>query len=85
MVHQYEGHDKFISKVQFNPEVENIFISGSLDGTVKLWDLRNDEKPLANLKNKASGDEYRVFAAEWNGASQILSGGSDSHISVHSM
>ena len=61
-----------------------MFISGSIDGTVKLWDLRNDEIPLANLKSK-NESEKKIFAAEWNGASQILSGGSDSHISVHSM
>jgi WD40 repeat protein len=38
---QYEGHDKWISQVKFNQNVDNIFISGSYDGSVKLWDLRN--------------------------------------------
>jgi len=64
-----------------------VFISGSLDGTVKLWDLRNDEMPIANLKQKNHGedDHFKIFAVNWNGSSQILSGGSDSHISVHSI
>ena len=64
-----------------------MFVSGGMDGAVKLWDIRNKEAPLANLKHKVKDNEgdYRVFSTEWNGASSILSGGSDSHISVHSM
>jgi WD40 repeat protein len=85
MSSSYEGHSHYISQVQFNPQVENIFISGSLDGTVKLWDLRNDEVPLANMKQKKQDDGFKIFAANWNGSSQILSGGSDSHISVHTI
>jgi hypothetical protein len=38
---------------------------------VKLWDLRNEDNPLATLKRKdgTTGEEYKVFALEWNGAS----------------
>lgn len=85
---QFSSHTRMISRVCFNPEVENVFLSGAMDGSVKLWDIRNDELPLANLKHKskdADSGDFKVFATEWNGASQILSGGSDSHISVHSM
>ncbi|CDW73040.1 ribosome biogenesis protein wdr12 [Stylonychia lemnae] len=84
---QYESHKSWISQVKVNSNVENVFVSGSYDGTVKMWDLRNEERPLATLKRKNEGnsDDYKVFALEWNGASQILSGGSDSHISVHSL
>ncbi len=70
-----------------------MFLSGSIDGTVRLWDLRNDEAPLANLKHKSyvsneeevNVNDLKIFSVAWNGASQILSGGSDSHLSVHSM
>ena len=86
----FQAHDRCVTTVKFNPQVENVFISGSHDGQVKLWDLRNDEEPLAVLKHKVSNkaelnDDYRVFATAWNGASNILSGGSDSHISMHKM
>ena len=37
------------------------------------------------MKHKAESDDYKVFAVEWNGASQIISGGSDSHVSVHTI
>eukprot|EP00347_Sterkiella_histriomuscorum_P003660 403363437 len=83
----FEGHSSWISQVKFNNNVENLFISGSYDGTVKMWDIRNEEMPLATLKRKgdAKVDDYKVFGVEWNGASQILSGGSDSNISVHTI
>jgi WD40 repeat protein len=64
-----------------------LFLSGSYDGTVKLWDLRNEETALSTMKHKdaAATDDYKVFAVEWNGASHIISGGSDSHVSVHTI
>ena len=74
-----------MTSVNFNPSSEYVFISGAMDGSIKLWDLRNKESPLSNLKHKIKDDDYKVFSTAWNGASQIISGGSDSHISVHTM
>ena len=81
------SHNRYITQVCFNPQVENVFLSGGIDGGLKLWDIRNDELPLANLKHKSKDkqEDFKIFAVEWNGSSQILSGGSDSHISVRSM
>lgn len=71
-----------------NQVVENVFLSSSYDGAIKLWDLRNESKPIATLQKLDKGqskEDYKVFALEWNGASQILSGGSDNCINVHDM
>jgi WD40 repeat protein len=46
-----------------------LFLSGAYDGTVKMWDLRNEDRPLATLKKKSENDDYKVFAVEWNGVS----------------
>ena len=53
---QYEGHDSWVSQVRVNLNAENVFVSGSFDGTVKLWDLRNEERPIATLKRKDKSD-----------------------------
>jgi len=84
---EYEAHSQWVSTVQFNHSVDNVFLSGSFDGTVKLWDLRNLEAPLSTLKRKDTSlpEDYKVFDLEWNGPSQIISGGSDSHVSVHTL
>lgn len=74
--------------MKFNQRNENVFVTAALDGQVKLWDMRNEQAPLFVLKRQASPedeDDAKIFGLCWNGASQILSGGSDSHVSVHSM
>ena len=47
--------------------------------------MRNEKTPLSVLKRATTSQQAdeKVFALNWNGGSQILSGGSDSHISVH--
>lgn len=65
----FESHEGWVSQVKFNPTLDHVFLSAGYDGTVKLWDLRNEDKPLSTLKRKASSPDYKVFAAEWNGAS----------------
>mgnify|MGYP000966036200 FL=1 len=83
----FECHERYISKVKINPRAENVFVTCALDGLLKLWDLRNEQAPLYILKRKAEqdSDDAKLFGLAWNGASQILSGGSDSHVSVHQM
>ena len=81
----FECHDRCISQVKINPCAENVFITSALDEHVKLWDMRNEQAPLSVLKRATSVEDVKLFALNWNGGSQILSGGSDSHISVHEM
>lgn len=86
----FECHDRYISSVKINPRSENVFVTCALDGLLKLWDMRNEQAPLYVLKrgNSLSADQEedaKLFGLAWNGASQILSGGSDSHVSVHQM
>ena len=83
----FECHDRYISRVKINPMAENVFATCALDGLLKLWDLRNEQAPLYVLKRQSmqTEDDQKLFGLAWNGASQILSGGSDSHVSVHTI
>jgi len=59
---EYFDHSRSISDVQFNKRVENVFISSSFDGLVKLWDLRNEEKPISTMKRAKADPNFKVFS-----------------------
>jgi len=46
----FECHDRLVSQVRTNPQAENVFLTGSYDGKVKMWDLRNATGALHMLK-----------------------------------
>jgi len=46
----FECHDRLVSQVRTNPQAENVFLTGSYDGKVKMWDLRNATGALHVLK-----------------------------------
>jgi len=85
---QFAAHSRYISSVTINPQAENVFLTSAYDGKLKLWDMRNEAEPIAVLKHNSkipqqtTGD-FKLFTTCWNGPSEILSGGSDSHVSVH--
>ena len=83
----FSCHQRYISCLKINGEAENVFLTASYDGKVKVWDTRNEIEPISVLKRKTVAEkdsaDFKAFALAWNGASQILSAGSDSHISIH--
>ncbi|KII94228.1 hypothetical protein PLICRDRAFT_101175 [Plicaturopsis crispa FD-325 SS-3] len=46
IVRSYAGHTSWVQNVGWNPLVGGQFLSASLDGDVKLWDLRGANKPV---------------------------------------
>ena len=44
----FEHHDVPV-KVQFNPELDNLFISGSLDKAIRLWSIDEKSKPIETI------------------------------------
>ena len=80
---QYQCHERRVSQVRINPAATNVFMTAGLDGKIRLYDMRQPEEPLHQLKRQKASDVDKVFALAWNGASQILSGGTDGNISVH--
>ena len=92
----FECHSVYISQVKICPNNANVFLTSAYDGKVKMWDLRSEHEPLAVLKRATPKDastpeDFKQFALNWSfptkddSKAQILSGGSDSHIAVHSL
>ncbi len=41
MIRKYRAHVGRVNTVRFNPEESNLILSGSIDGKVRIWDLRS--------------------------------------------
>lgn len=50
-------HDDVITGVKFVEKDDNLFYTSSLDGTVKLWDLRDLNKPSSVFKDDTDGED----------------------------
>jgi ribosome biogenesis protein len=72
-VRSFSSHSGWISCLAWHPSSEHHVVSGSYDGTAKLWDLRA-AVPLATLE---IGNE-QVLACAWvHGGTAIATGGVD--------
>ena len=76
-----KSHKLWVSCLRFNPQNTHQLASGSLDHTVKLWDLRA-ALPLFTLR----GHTDKVFGIDWDAAGVTLfSGGADNQVQSHTM
>ncbi|KAK3684474.1 SEA (Seh1-associated) complex subunit [Vermiconidia calcicola] len=64
---QLHEHARQVHKVTFNPFRGNLLLSGSQDGTVRLWDLR-DVRQASTLKSKHkySGQADGIRDVKWS-------------------
>ncbi|KAI9205525.1 WD40-repeat-containing domain protein [Polychytrium aggregatum] len=74
------GHANWVSSVAWAPNSLYNLVSGSYDGTVKVWDIRSTT-PLYTLSG-SSEPEQKVFGVDWVG-NLILSGGEDTLLRIH--
>jgi WD40 repeat protein len=61
-------HSRQVHKLTFNPHSGNLLLSGSQDGTVRLWDLRAYKTPASTLhsRSKFSGHAGGVRDVKWS-------------------
>lgn len=74
----YLGHSQWVSSVKWSKTEEYLFVSGSYDNHVKLWDMRSLKASLYDL----IGHDDKVMAVDWTNPKYILSGGSDNSVRI---
>ncbi|KAK3064906.1 SEA (Seh1-associated) complex subunit, partial [Teratosphaeriaceae sp. CCFEE 6253] len=65
---QLHEHFRQVHKVTFNPHRGSLLLSGSQDGTVRLWDVRDARSQASSLqsKRKYSGQSDGVRDVKWS-------------------
>lgn len=65
---QLHEHDRQVHKVTFNPHKGNLLLSGSQDGTVRLWDVRDMRTHASGLQSrgKYAGQSDGVRDVKWS-------------------
>lgn len=73
-----DAHSGIINTISFSSD--NIFVTGSSDKTLKLWDLRNINQSLHTLK----GHTDEIYTANWayNSLNILASSGADRRVII---
>ncbi|KAH9524518.1 hypothetical protein Btru_027074 [Bulinus truncatus] len=76
----FTSHTGWVSSVNWSKFNEHLFISGSHDMLMKLWDTRSPKAPLYNL----IGQDDKILAVDWSIPELMLSGGADNQLKIFS-
>lgn len=83
------SHKNWVTSVSWSTKNSFMLVSGSYDGTVKIWDIRS-RTPLYTL-SKQNGDKgkenendtpKKIFCVDWD-QDIILSGGEDNQLHIY--
>ncbi|XP_014502643.1 uncharacterized WD repeat-containing protein C17D11.16 isoform X2 [Vigna radiata var. radiata] len=58
------AHDKAVSSVSYNPSAPNLLATGSMDKTVKLWDLSNNQPSFVASNSPKAGAIFKISFSE---------------------
>merc|ERR1719473_1622590 len=78
--HVFEGHSHYVMMAQWNPKDTNIFVTGSLDRTIKIWGVGG-----TTAHYTLSGHEKGVNCVEYSPAGEkpyLISGSDDKTIRI---
>mmetsp|Transcript_18706 Transcript_18706/g.30748 ORF Transcript_18706/g.30748 Transcript_18706/m.30748 type:complete len:418 (+) Transcript_18706:90-1343(+) len=71
----FRGHQREVTSLSCHPFHEEMFVSGSHDGTILFWLVR-EENPVAEIPN---AHESAVWDLAWHPVGHILCSGSNDH------
>jgi ribosome biogenesis protein YTM1 len=92
------GHTNAVVTLSRDPENEFGLVSGSHDGTCRIWDVRGTkkgkdgivgesvysiERESANGERKAAGEGVKVFGVCWDKKVGIVSAGEDRRLQIN--
>lgn len=75
---KFTSHSLWVSSVAWSPTDENLFMSGSYDKVVKLWDTRSPKAPLYDM----SGPQDKILCVDWSNSKYLVSGGADKNVHI---
>lgn len=74
----YTSHQGWVTCVDWCANSDQMFVSGSHDTLLKMWDVRACKTPLFDLK----GHTDQVMAVSWADPEIIVSGGADNDMKI---
>lgn len=80
---QLIGHTNFVVSLATTSDNEYMLISGSHDGTCKIWDIRAN-KAMYTITRQSNEKKSKVFAVNWRKEIGIMSAGSDKKLQINS-
>lgn len=79
---QLIGHTNFVVSLT-TTDNDYMLISGSHDGTAKIWDIRAN-KAMYTITRQSEEKKSKVFTVDWEKEIGILSAGSDKKLQINS-
>ncbi|CAH6718294.1 ribosome biogenesis protein Ytm1p [[Candida] jaroonii] len=76
------GHSNMVVSLSDCTYNDNMFISGSHDGYVKVWDIRS-LNPLYTITREENTKNVKIFDVAWDKEIGIISGGSDKKLQIN--
>lgn len=81
-ISQLVGHTNFVVSLA-TTDNDYMLISGSHDGTAKVWDIRAN-KAMYTITRNSEEPKSKVFAVKWEKEIGIMSAGSDKKLQINS-
>lgn len=80
---QLIGHSNFVVSLASSPTSEYMLVSGSHDGTARIWDIRTN-KPVYVITRQSEEKPTAVYGVDWDTQIGIASVGQDKKLQINS-
>ncbi|KRY75556.1 Ribosome biogenesis protein WDR12 -like protein, partial [Trichinella pseudospiralis] len=74
----FKSHQRWASSVDWSKSNVNLFLSSDYAGLLKLWDIRNAQSPLYDLKSTAN----KMLCCDYSIPEYLIGGGTDGCLAV---